>query len=104
MEKAPLSLRTHISIFGNTNAGKSSLFNKLIGEDLMIVSQNQKVVLNFLKEKIDMANFDIDDLLNLEPSKISRDLSGYITYIFGAPKVGKTTLANEIFRSIKGVD
>lgn len=43
-----------------------------------------------------MANFDIDDLLNLEPSKISRDLSGYITYVFGAPKVGKTTLARDM--------
>ena len=43
-----------------------------------------------------MANFSIDDLLNLEPSKISRDLSGYITYVFGAPKVGKTTLARDM--------
>ena len=32
------------------------------------------------------------DLLSLEPHKVSRDLSGYITYIYGAPKVGKTTL------------
>ncbi len=39
MEKTPLSLRTHITFFGNTNSGKSSLFNKLIGEDLMIVSE-----------------------------------------------------------------
>lgn len=39
MEKAPLAFRTHVSIFGNTNAGKSSLFNKLIGQDMMIVSQ-----------------------------------------------------------------
>ena len=43
-----------------------------------------------------MANFDLDDLLNIEPSKISRDLTGYITYIFGAPKVGKTTLARDM--------
>lgn len=43
-----------------------------------------------------MANFDIDDLLNLEPSTISRDLSGYITYIYGPPKVGKTTLARDM--------
>ncbi len=38
MDKTPLSLRTHITIFGNTNSGKSSLFNKLIGQDMMIVS------------------------------------------------------------------
>lgn len=43
-----------------------------------------------------MANFDINDLLALEPSTISRDLSGYITYIYGAPKVGKTTLARDM--------
>ena len=36
------------------------------------------------------------DLLNIQPHKVSRDLSGYITYIYGAPKVGKTTLATQI--------
>ena len=38
MEKTPLSSRTHVSIFGDTNAGKSALFNKLIGQDMVIVS------------------------------------------------------------------
>lgn len=33
------------------------------------------------------------NLLDLKPHKVSRDLSGYITYIYGAPKTGKTTLA-----------
>ena len=35
------------------------------------------------------------DLLSIQPHKVSRDLSGYITYIYGAPKVGKTTLASQ---------
>lgn len=26
------------------------------------------------------------DLLSVQPHKVSRDLSGYITYIYGAPK------------------
>lgn len=26
------------------------------------------------------------DILNLTPHKVSRDLSGYITYIYGPPK------------------
>lgn len=43
-----------------------------------------------------MANFSIDDLLNLEPSKLSRDLTGYITYLYSAPKVGKTSLARDM--------
>lgn len=41
MEKTPLAFRTHISIFGNTNAGKSSLFNRLIGQDMAIVSEQR---------------------------------------------------------------
>ena len=33
------------------------------------------------------------NLLAIQPHKVSRDLSGYITYIYGAPKTGKTTLS-----------
>lgn len=33
------------------------------------------------------------DLLSLTPHKVSRDLSGYITYIYGEAKIGKTSLA-----------
>jgi hypothetical protein len=36
------------------------------------------------------------DLLGIEPHKVSRDLSGYITYIYGEPKTGKTTLATKM--------
>lgn len=36
------------------------------------------------------------DLLGITPHKVSRDLSGYITYIYGAPKTGKTTLATQM--------
>ena len=36
------------------------------------------------------------DLQQLKPHKISRDLSGYITYIYGAPKIGKTTLGAQM--------
>ena len=40
------------------------------------------------------------DLLKIEPHKVSRDLSGYITYIYGAPKTGKTTLAVQMPNAI----
>ena len=36
------------------------------------------------------------NLLDIKPHKVSRDLSGYITYIYGAPKTGKTTLATQM--------
>ncbi len=38
MEKTPISMRKHVAIFGNTNAGKSTLFNALLGQDISIVS------------------------------------------------------------------
>ena len=36
------------------------------------------------------------DLLSLKPHSVSTDLSGYITFIYGAPKTGKTTLASQM--------
>lgn len=36
------------------------------------------------------------NLLNIKPHKVSRDLSGYITFIYGPAKVGKTTLATQM--------
>ena len=41
MERTPLAFRTHVSIFGNTNAGKSSLFNTILGQDMAIVSDTE---------------------------------------------------------------
>ena len=40
------------------------------------------------------------NLLNIEPHKVSKDLSGYITYIYGAPKTGKTTLAVQMPKTL----
>ncbi len=38
MEKTPASMRKYIGIFGNTNSGKSTLFNALLGQNMAIVS------------------------------------------------------------------
>lgn len=35
------------------------------------------------------------DLLSIQPHKVSRDLTGYITYLYGEAKSGKTTLASQ---------
>ena len=36
------------------------------------------------------------NLMALEPHKVSRDLSGYITFIYGPPKCGKTTFGSKM--------
>ena len=38
MQSTPSSERVHISIFGHCNAGKSTLVNRLTGQDVAIVS------------------------------------------------------------------
>lgn len=40
------------------------------------------------------------DLLAIQPHKVSRDLSGYITYIYGEAKVGKTTLCSKFPKTL----
>ncbi len=37
--QTPSSNRLHVAIFGDTNSGKSSIFNKLIGQEISIVSE-----------------------------------------------------------------
>ena len=36
------------------------------------------------------------DLLGIQPHKVSRDLSGYITFIYGPAKCGKTTFGSQM--------
>lgn len=40
------------------------------------------------------------DLLGIAPNVVSRDLSGYVTYIYGAGGTGKTTLASQMDRAL----
>ena len=38
LHSTPLANRRHIALYGSTNAGKSTLFNALLGQDMSIVS------------------------------------------------------------------
>ena len=40
------------------------------------------------------------NLMNIQPHKVSRDLSGFLVYIFGPGGVGKTTLASQMDRAL----
>lgn len=40
------------------------------------------------------------NLMAIEPNRVSRDLSGYISYLFGAAKVGKTTLCSKFPKAL----
>ena len=40
------------------------------------------------------------NLLDIKPHKVSRDLSTYITYIYGAAGTGKTTLASQMDKAL----
>ena len=40
------------------------------------------------------------NLMSIQPHKVSRDLSGYITYIYGEGKTGKTTLASKMPKAL----
>jgi pantothenate kinase-related protein Tda10 len=40
------------------------------------------------------------NLMNIKPHQVSRDLSTYITYIYGAAGTGKTTLASQMDKSL----
>lgn len=41
MEQTPIASRRHVAVFGETNAGKSALFNRILGQDAVIVSEQQ---------------------------------------------------------------
>lgn len=56
-ETTPLSLRKHITIFGNTNAGKSTLFNMLLEQDLAIVSNQAGTTTDPVTKAMELIGF-----------------------------------------------
>ncbi|EID85387.1 small GTP-binding protein [Treponema sp. JC4] len=52
----PNSESIHIVIAGNTNAGKSSLFNAFLRNDIAVVSKNAGTTTDPVSRKIELAN------------------------------------------------
>ncbi len=57
MIKASKSHRTHITIFGKTNAGKSTLFNTFLNQDLAIVSAKKGTTTDPVKKSMELIPF-----------------------------------------------
>ena len=54
MNTTPNSLRRHIGIFGGANAGKSALFNKIINQDMAIVSDKKGTTTDPVKKAMEL--------------------------------------------------
>lgn len=57
MNKTPNSLRKHIGIFGDTNSGKSQLFNKLINQDMAVVSEKEGTTTDPVKKAMELIGY-----------------------------------------------
>lgn len=57
MVNTPNSLRTHIGIFGDTNSGKSLLFNNIIGQDMSIVSDKIGTTTDSVKKAMELISY-----------------------------------------------
>lgn len=57
MNSTPMSMRKHITIFGSINAGKSALFNAIIGQDMMIVSDRQATTTDPVTKAMELVGF-----------------------------------------------
>ncbi len=57
MIKASKSHRTHITIFGKTNAGKSTLFNTFLNQDLAIVSTKKGTTTDPVRKSMELLPF-----------------------------------------------
>jgi len=55
--KTPQSNRLHVGIFGETNAGKSSLFNALVNTDISIVSEESSTTTDSVQKAMELLPF-----------------------------------------------
>ncbi|MCX6171007.1 MAG: [FeFe] hydrogenase H-cluster maturation GTPase HydF [Ignavibacteriales bacterium] len=81
MSKVTQSERTHIAFIGKRNVGKSSLVNKFIGQDLVIVSETPGTTTDPVKKAMELLPFGpvvlidtagIDDVGELGEKRISK--------------------------------
>ncbi len=54
MFKQPAALTTHVTIFGDTNVGKSTLFNALLGQDRAIISPHAGTTTDPVQKRVEL--------------------------------------------------
>lgn len=95
MLKTPSSNRIHIGIYGNRNAGKSSLFNAIIGQNISIVSDTSGTTTDPVLKAMELIPFGpvvwldtagLDDIgslgtLRIEKTKQMMDRTDFAIYL-----------------------
>ena len=57
MNTTPNSNRKHIGIYGNTNSGKSSLMNTILGQDISLVSSVEGTTTDPVQKAMELIPF-----------------------------------------------
>ena len=63
MNESPKALRLHIGLFGRRNAGKSSLLNALVGQDVAIVSPTPGSTADPVEKTLEMARIELNRVM-----------------------------------------
>ncbi|HHX63088.1 MAG TPA: [FeFe] hydrogenase H-cluster maturation GTPase HydF [Epulopiscium sp.] len=98
MEKTPIASRLHVGIFGKTNAGKSSLFNAIFGQDVVIVSEHKGTTTDPIVKAmelnpfgpialIDTAGLDDDTVMGESRVGKTKDILGRIDFAIYATDI-----------------
>ena len=57
MNNKPNAITPHISLFGNRNAGKSSLLNAIVGQEVSLVSEIKGTTTDPVKKKMELLQY-----------------------------------------------
>lgn len=84
MHNTPNANRKHIGIYGNTNSGKSSLMNKLLNQDISLVSEVAGTTTNPVQKAMELLPFGpillldtagLDDKSNLGKALVDKSIN-----------------------------
>lgn len=84
MENTPNANRKHIGIYGNTNSGKSSLMNRLLNQDLSLVSEIAGTTTDPVQKAMELIPFGpillldtagLDDNSNIGKARVNKSIN-----------------------------